>query len=138
VQGLVQKYKFNDDVDFTNVDLPTLEYMTIAVEDMNAGTYDISEIQKLYDDLVSQGSTSGIEALKVGCIIEVVDVNDLDRDIELAEKENATDIVTVFNFLRDGSYNHYWAFDNGLKNKGISDGCCSLGNAYCHPKYPQK
>ncbi len=142
VQGLVQKYKLNDDANFTNVDLPALGYMTTAVEDMNAGTYDISEIQKLYDDLVAQGSTSEIEALKVGCIIEVVDVNDLDRDIELAEKEKATDVVTVFNFLRDGSYNHYWAFDKGLKKKGVSDGCCSLGTIdgvnYCHPEYPKK
>jgi len=142
VQDLVQKYKISDNVDFTNVDLPTLGYMTTAVEDMNAGTYDISEIQKLYDSLVSQGSTSEIEALKVGCIIEVVDVNDLDRDIEVAEKENATDIVTVFNFLRDGSYNHYWAFDKGLKKEGVSDGCCSLGSIdginYCHPEYPKK
>jgi len=137
VQALVQKYKLNDDVNFTNVDLPALGYITTEIEAMHAGSYDISEIQKLYDDLTAQGTTSEIEALKVGCVIEVVDVNDLDRDIELAEKENATDIVTVFNFLRDGSYNHYWAFDKGLKNKGVNDGCCSLGSAYCHPEYPQ-
>jgi len=138
VQSLVQKYKLNDSVDFTNVDLPSLGYMNTPIENMQAGTYDISEIQKLYDDLTSRGSTSEIEALKVGCIIEVVDVNDLNVDIRLAENENATDIVTVFNFLRDGSYNHYWSFDEGLKNKGVTDGCCSLGTTYCHPEYPQK
>ena len=107
---------------------------------MDAGSYDIEAIQTLYDDLVAQGSTSEIDALKVGCIIEVVDVNDLNRDIALAESEGATDIVTVFNFLRDGSYNHYWSFDKGLKNKVIADGCCSLGMIdgvdYCQPDYP--
>lgn len=142
VQELIQKYKLSDDVNFTNIDLPTLGYMNTNIEDMKAGTYDIAVIQKLYDDLVAQGSTSEIDALKVGCIIEVVDVNDLNRDIALAESEGATDIVTVFNFLRDGSYNHYWAFDKGLKNNGIVDGCCSLGMIdgvdYCQPDYPQK
>jgi len=45
--------------------------------------------------------------------------------------------LDVFNFLRDGSYKHYWAFDKGLKNMGIDNGCCSLGTNYCHPEYPQ-
>ena len=138
VQQLVQKYKMNDDINFTNVDLPALGYMNTPIENMQAGTYDISKIQKLYDDLVSKGSTSEVEALEVGCIVEVVDVTDLNEYITLAEQSNATDVVTVFNFLRDGSYNHYWAFDKGLKNKGVSDGCCSLGSEYCHPEYPQK
>ncbi len=110
VQDLVQKYKTSDNVDFTNVDLPALGYMNTPIESMQAGTYDIAVIQKLYDDLVAQGMTSEVEALKVGCTVEVVDVTDLDRDIAIAQSENATDIVTVFNFLRDGSYNHYWAF----------------------------
>lgn len=136
VQELIQKYKLSDDVNFTNIDLPALGYMNTPIEEMDAGRYDIAAIQTLYDDLVTQGSTSEIEALKVGCIIEVVDVNDLNRDIALAESEGATDIVTVFNFLRDGSYNHYWSFDKGLKNQNIVDGCCSLGTEYCHPEYP--
>ncbi len=136
VQGLVQKYKLNDSVNFTNVDLPSLGYMMTPIESMQAGTYDVSEIQKLYDDLTAQGVVSETEALKVGCIIEVVDVEDLDREIALAQRENATDIVTVFNFLRDGSYNHYWSFDKGLKNKGISAGCCTWAE-WCRPEYPQ-
>jgi len=135
VQQLVQKYKINDDVDFTNVDLPALGYMNTPIENMNAGTYDIAVIQRLYDDLVAQGVTSEIEALKVGCIVEVVDVTDLDRDIAIAENESATDIITVFNYLREGSYNHYWAFDTGLKNKGMSEGCCTW-TELCHPEYP--
>jgi len=140
VQGLVQKYKLNDGVSFTNVDLPALGYMNTPIENMEAGTYDIAIIQKLYDDLVAQGSASEIDALKVGCIIEVVDVNDLDADIGIAVSQNASDIVTVFNFLRDGSYSHYWAFDEGLKNRGVSDGCCALGAEYCknYPKNENK
>jgi hypothetical protein len=140
VQQLIQKYKLSDDINFTNVVNP-LGYIYTPIKEMEAGLYDVPEIQKLYDDLMAL-ATDEIEALKVGCIIEVVDVNDLTHDIALAESENATDIVTVFNFLRDGSYNHYWAFDKGLKNKDVAEGCCALGVVdgvdYCHPEYPQK
>jgi hypothetical protein len=70
-------------------------------------------------------------------MVEVVDVNDLDEYITLAEEANATDIIDAFNVLRDGSYSHYWAFDKGLKNIGVTEGCCSLGTDYCKPDYPQ-
>jgi len=44
--------------------------------------------------------------------------------------------------LREGSYTHYWAFDEGLKAMGISEGCCAvpdaLGYRFCHPEYPKK
>ncbi|MEA1879526.1 MAG: DUF2202 domain-containing protein [Campylobacterota bacterium] len=136
VQQLVQKYKMSDDVSFTNIDLEPLGYMNTPVENMQAGTYDIAKIQRLYDDLIAAGVASEIEALKVGCIIEVVDVTDLDEYITLAEQSNAKDVVDVFNYLRDGSYNHYWAFDQGLKNKGVSKGCCTWAE-YCHPEYPK-
>lgn len=136
VQKLVQKYKLSDDVNFTNVEVP-LGYMNTAIEDMEPGKYDIAAIQTLYNDLMAL-ATDEIEALKVGCRIEVVDVNDLDHDIALAESENADDIVAAFNILRSGSYNHYWAFNKGLVNKGVSDGCCSLGDKYCktEAEYP--
>ena len=137
VQSLIQKYKLNDAVHFTNVDLPALGYINTSVTQMQSGTYDISKIQKLYDDLVAQGSTSEIEALKVGCTVEVVDVDDLDVYIKIAQESNVSDIEETFNFLRDGSYNHYWSFDKGLKNKGVSEGCCTWSEL-CHPEYPQQ
>jgi hypothetical protein len=34
--------------------------------------------------------------------------------------------------------NNYWAFDSGLINIGISEGCCSLGDEYCQPEYPKR
>ena len=142
VQQLVQKYKMNDDINFTNIDMTPLGYMNTPIEEMKPGTYDISKIQNLYNALVSKGLNSEIDALEVGCMVEVTDINDLDEYLEIAKESNATDVEEVFDFLRDGSYNHYWAFDKGLKNKGISDGCCSLGTIdgvnYCHPEYPQK
>ena len=142
VQQLVQKYKMSDDINFTNIDLPALGYMNTEIESMEAGIYDISKIQQLYNDLISMALTSEIDALKVGCMVEVTDIDDLDTYITMAQDSNASDIEDIFNFLRDGSYNHYWAFDKGLINKGISTGCCTLGTLngvnYCHPEYPQK
>jgi len=136
VQGLVQKYKADDATSFTNVDLPALGYMNTPVESMQAGTYDIAKIQQLYDDLVAAGMTSEREALKIGCTVEVVDITDLDTYITLAQQSNASDIVEVFNYLRNGSYTHYWAFDEGVKNSGLENGCCTWAEL-CHPEYPQ-
>ncbi len=74
-------------------------------------------------------------------MVEVTDVNDLNEYIEMAKNSNAPDVEEAFTFLRNASYNHYWAFDTGLKNLGIGDGCCSLGVIngvdYCHNEYPQ-
>jgi len=119
VQELIQKYKLSDDVNFTNVEVP-LGYMNTAIEDMEPGVYDVSEIQDLYDELMDM-ATNETEALKVGCMIEVIDIMDLDHDIVLAEAEGAADIIEVFKILRAGSYNHYWAFDGALQ-----DGCCAI------------
>ena len=133
VQALVQKYKLNDKKeDFTNVVNP-LGYMKTPIEDMEAGTYDVPEIKALYDELIAEGDVNEIEALKVGCKIEVIDVDDLDTYIQLANSQDAPDIVTIFKFLRKGSYNHYWAFDEGLKKKGVQGGCCfeDGGVDYC-------
>ncbi len=110
--------------------------MYADIEDMPAGQYSVSEIQTLYNELIAKGIQSKQDALEVGCMIEVVDINDLANDIAIAKDSNASDVVSAFEFLRDGSYKHYWAFDKGLKNMGIADGCCSFDNAYCHTEYP--
>ncbi len=135
VQQLVQKYKLSDDINFTNVDMDPLGYQNTAIEDMEAGKYDISKIQDLYDYLIDRGDDNEITALQVACIIEVVDIHDLDEYIDLAQKSNATDIETVFTSLRAGSYNHYDAFDRALKNKdGV--GCCPLAIEFGHTQCP--
>lgn len=139
VQKLVQKY-ISEYSQFTNTE-NELGYKDSAVEDMTAGSYDIRAIQDLYDVLVAKGAASAKDSLEVGCLVEVTDIDDLDKYIILAQESNATDIELAFNFLRDGSYSHYWAFDSGLKSMGVEAGCCSLGTLndvnYCHPEYPQ-
>ena len=134
VQGLVKKYNLTPD-QLTNVINPVAD-MNTSVDQMPSGQYDVAEIQNLYDTLYAKGVNSAQDALEVGCMVEVTDINDLNNDITIAEASNADDVVEVFNFLRNGSYNHYWAFDKGLKNMGVTDGCCSLGSEWCHPEYP--
>lgn len=128
VQALIRKYEIIGN------DLYDKE-----VSELTPGTYAITEIQDLYDNLYAKGIQTKQDALEVGCMVEVTDVDDLDKYITTAQNSNADDIVTIYEYLRKGSYNHYWAFDTGLKNLGVSDGCCSLGNEYCKTiqEYPK-
>lgn len=135
VQSIVQKYDLGVD-DLNNVDTAVADN-SVTFEDMPSGVYDIPAIQDLYDLLYAKGITSKQDALEVGCMVEVTDINDLDKYMQLAEESNAADVLDAFDILREGSYSHYWSFDKGLKNINIIDGCCSLGQEYCHPEYPQ-
>jgi len=135
VNELAIKYDLNM-TQYPDTDVP------YSIEGISSGVYPVEHVQYLYDLLYNKGIQSQKDALEVGCMVEVVDIDDLDKYILQAEAANAADVLTVFNFLRDGSYAHYWAFDGGLKNMGVTDGCCSLAPAlgydFCHPEYPQK
>lgn len=133
VEELVQRY----DLNITNLVDYSESYSEAELRAFAPGEFGIQAIQDLYDVLYEKGSQSQQDALEVGCMVEVTDINDLNEDILIAEETNASDLVAVFNNLRDGSYSHYWAFDKGLKNMNVTDGCCSLGQEYCHPEYPQ-
>ncbi len=138
VRDLVNRYNISAN-DLTNLDssYAPVASPTTPSDALPAGKYDIAHIQELYDFLVAKGKNSVQDALEVGCMVEVTDINDLNPKIEHAKESNATDLQETFEFLRDGSYNHYWAFDRGLKNMGIEEGCCSLGDEWCHEEYPK-
>lgn len=113
---------------------PSAGYSDAAASAVAPGTYTVAAVQTLYNTLYAKGTASARDSMEVGCMVEVTDVNDLTRDLPLVG--NLLDATTVFENLRAGSYNHYWAFDRGLKAMGVADGCCSLGANYCHPEYP--
>lgn len=75
------------------------------------GVFNNEALQALYNDLTARGETSLDEALKVGALIEEVDIVDLDAAI--ADVDNAQ-IIAMFESLRSGSYNHLRAFTNQL------------------------
>ncbi|MBU1668948.1 DUF2202 domain-containing protein [bacterium] len=133
VNDLAIKYDLNITL-YPDTEVP---YDEASLNLYGSGQFPVVKIQELYDMLYDKGIQSQQDALEVGCLVEVTDIDDLDIHITQATDSNASDVLAVFDFLRDGSYKHYWAFDKGLKSMGITEGCCSLGTEYCHPEYPQ-
>jgi len=133
VNDLAIKYDLNITL-YPDTDIP---YDKKTLDSYGSGQYPVVAIQELYDMLYDKGIQSKKDALDVGCLVEVTDIDDLDKYMIQATEANASDVLTVFNFLREGSYKHYWSFDKGLKGMGVTTGCCSLGEKYCHPEYPQ-
>ena len=133
VEALIEKY----DLNILNTDDYSGGYDAAALDAYGPGSYTVEALTDLYGTLYDKGSRSLQDALEVGCMVEVTDIDDLDGDIAAAA--GAEDLVLVFENLRYGSYNHYWAFDRALKNLGVSKGCCILGEAYCKTAeaYPQ-
>jgi len=75
------------------------------------GEFTNPALQKLYNDLIQQGSISRVEALNVGILIEETDIDDLNEGIT-STRQN--DIKTVYSNLLQGSLNHLDAFESGL------------------------
>lgn len=76
------------------------------------GVFANPDLQALYTELVARGSQSLTEALRVGALIEEIDILDLQQ--RLASTDNA-DIQQVFNNLLKGSTNHLRAFASSLQ-----------------------
>jgi hypothetical protein len=77
------------------------------------GVFRNQDLQQLYNELIETGSISRIEALKVGALIEEVDI--LDLQTELGETAENEEVVRVFTNLCNASERHLKAFVNVLK-----------------------
>lgn len=77
------------------------------VVDDTEGVFTNPVFEALYDDLVEAGSTSTVDALKVGALIEELDIVDLRE--ALAQTDHA-DVQRVYENLMRGSRNHLRAF----------------------------
>ncbi len=75
------------------------------------GEYHDARLQALYNDLIAQGSTTSLAALKVGAIIEEVDMRDINASIARTKR---TDIRKVYGNLLCGSRNHLRAFTSKI------------------------
>ena len=71
------------------------------------GEFKNPELQKAYDELVAQGEMSLQDALRVGRLIEEMDIEDLLAAIDETSK---TDLDRIYGNLLNGSYNHLRAF----------------------------
>jgi len=81
------------------------------------GVFNDKKVQELYNQLVAQGEKSGIEALKVGALIEDLDIYDLEKFMK--ESDNK-DLLFIFKNLTKGSRNHMRAFISFLSRDKIT------------------
>lgn len=83
--------------------------------DRPIGELENATLQKLHNELVAEGASSTLAALKVGVAIEELDI----RDIEAARGSVAhTDISTTYDNLTRGSRNHLRTFYGKVKALG--------------------
>lgn len=88
--------------------------VTDIVQSDERGVFVNEELQSLYDELIEKGSVSLAEALKVGGLVEEVDILDLEEAIEQTDK---ADIKTMYQNLLKASFNHLSAFSSNYKNQ---------------------
>ena len=88
-----------------------LDRYNLADPAREPGSFTDSNLQALYNQLVTQGSVSLADALKVGATIEEIDILDLQERIA---QTDIADIQQAYNNLMLGSYNHLNAFVGAL------------------------
>jgi hypothetical protein len=79
------------------------------------GVFENTNLQKLYIDLLAQGKKSDMDALKVGALIEDLDITDLEKAKSHTTNEN---ILLVYNNLQRGSRNHLRSFYSLIQSRG--------------------
>ena len=89
------------------------------------GSFQNEELQQMYDDLIEMGSKSKVDALKVGALIEEVDIIDLQHELDsIAENE---DVKRVYQNLCNASENHLKAFVRVLRSYNVDYKPVKLG-----------
>jgi len=79
------------------------------------GSFQNNELSSLYAELVSKGGKSALDALKMGALIEDLDIRDL---IESIDRTEHPDVVNVYENLMRGSRNHLRAFYSVIQQAG--------------------
>ncbi len=98
IKGLLDKYGLQD---------PASEEI---------GVFSDESLQELYDELISRGKQSLLEAYQVGGLIEEVDIEDLRAAIEETDR---IDLERVYMNLLSGSQNHLKAFVSEIERLGV-------------------
>ncbi len=98
VQGLVDKYEID-----------------ASFFDDEVGKFTDEKLFGLYNDLVTQGEISIVDALKIGALIEEIDIIDLEGYLEETKNE---DLILVYENLLRGSRNHLRSFTKTMTRQG--------------------
>ena len=88
-----------------------------GVDEGSVGNFVLPVLQDLYDTCIALGEESLLDALKVGELIEVTDIHDLDHVINDFGMPN--DVINVYENLREGSYNHLDAFQTAIDRETV-------------------
>ena len=84
--------------------------VNLSLEDDFVGQFELTSMQELYNTCIGLGSVSLLEALKVGELIEVTDIEDLEH----AAEGMPSDVVNVYDNLKAGSLEHLAAFEQAI------------------------
>jgi hypothetical protein len=87
------------------------------VAGMGVGEFATEHFQTLYAELVAWGNQSLVDALKVGCAIEEVDIIDLWNCMAATTHQ---DVLRVYQNLEAASENHLRAFVGQLASRGVT------------------
>ncbi|NYT20449.1 MAG: DUF2202 domain-containing protein [Methanomicrobiales archaeon] len=123
--ALYEKWQIRAFLNIGEAEQTHLDSMTVLVDryqiesriSNERGVFSNETLRFLYDDLVARGSTSSEEALRVGALIEEIDIVDLQ---EAMTRTGRQDILQVYDNLAKGSRNHLRAFVNVMGQQGIS------------------
>ncbi len=85
------------------------------VADDSVGVFTNPELDNLYDELVSQGQESLLDALYAGAYIEEIDIQDLEEAIAASTHP---DLIQAYENLQRGSRNHLRAFVRQIEMLG--------------------
>ena len=80
------------------------------VDESDVGVYVLPALQELYDTLIAQGYQGELSGLMVGEYIELTDIDDLHH----AQEGMPSDVIKVFENLKEGSYSHLDAFRTAI------------------------
>jgi hypothetical protein len=84
--------------------------LEIPIVDTDIGSFKLLELQELYDSLIEKGTLSKTDALEVGVMIEIKDIEDIVKKMV----DVPSDIERVYGNLLSGSYSHLDAFNKVL------------------------
>lgn len=83
---------------------------TSLVDEDTVGEFVLPVLQELYDTCISEGRKSLLDALKIGELIEYTDIEDLEH----ASVGMPSDVVAVYENLKEGSLSHLDAFQAAI------------------------
>lgn len=90
--------------------------VTDPVTDHSPGVFKDTLLASLYKSLTQKGSESAVEAVKVGLLIEEIDIRDLEERFSATVSE---DVLWVVGNLTRGSRNHLRGFNGYLVSQSV-------------------